>query len=50
VPADELRDPVDVLLELPDEARLAKPADADDRDEVRLPLVGACVEELFDEA
>ena len=43
-------EPVEVLLELPGEARLADPGDPDDRDQVRLALLGAGVEELLDQA
>ena len=42
-------EPVDVLLELPGEARLADPGDAGDRDELRLALLRRRVEELLDE-
>ena len=41
VPPDVVGEPVDVLLELPGEARLADPGDADDRDELRLALLRA---------
>src|SRR5207245_1853818 len=50
VPVDDLHESVDVLLELPGEARLADPGDADDGDEVRLFLLGARVEELLEQA
>ena len=50
VPPDGLDEAVDVLLELPGEARLADAGDPDDREEVRLLLVGRAVEELLDEA
>ena len=49
VPPDVAGEPVDVLLELPREARLADAADADDRDEVRSAVLGRRVEELLDE-
>ena len=48
VPVRDLDDPVEVLVELPAEPRLADPGDPGDRDEVRLALVGAGVEELLD--
>ena len=41
VPPDRLREAVEVLVELPREPRLADPGDPGDRDEVRLPLLGA---------
>src|SRR5438270_8827828 len=41
---------VEVLLELPGEARLADAGDADDRDEVRLPFLRRAVEVLLHEA
>ena len=41
VPPDVVGEPVDVLLELPGEARLADPGDADDGDELGLALVRA---------
>ena len=50
VPPDRLRDPVEVLVELPADPRLADPGDAGDRDEVRLALVGGRVEEILDQA
>ena len=40
VPADVLGQPVDVLEELPGEARLARPGNRHHRDQVRLRLVG----------
>ena len=48
VPVRELRQPVEVLVELPAEARLADPGDPGDRDQVRLPLLGTGVEEVLD--
>ena len=48
MPVRDLRQPVEVLVELPREPRLADPGDAGDRDEVRLPLLGAGVEEVLD--
>ena len=48
VPVRDLRDPVEVLVELPRQPRLADPGDARDRDEMRLALVGADVEEILD--
>ena len=50
VPPDVVGEPVDVLLELPGEARLADPGDADDRDELGLALLGGRVEQLLDQA
>src|SRR4029453_7954316 len=44
MPIDGVRDPVEVLVELPPESRLADPSDAGDRQEVRLAFVGAGVE------
>jgi hypothetical protein len=41
VPPDLLDEAVDVLLELPREPGLADPGDADDRGEVRTPLLRA---------
>jgi hypothetical protein len=49
MPEDVVREPVDVLLELPREARLADAGDARDRHELRLPLVRRAVEQLLDE-
>ena len=49
VPPDVRRQAVDVLLELPGEAGLADPGDADDRDEPGARLVGGGVEEVLDE-
>ena len=49
MPAVVVREPVDVLLELPGEPRLADAGDAVDRDELRAALVGGGVEELLDE-
>ena len=48
VPVHGVRDPVEVLVELPREPRLADAGDAGHRDEVRLALVGAGVEEVLD--
>ena len=48
VPVRELGQPVEVLVELPPETRLADPGDAGDRDEVRLPSLGTRVEEILD--
>src|SRR5206468_8756464 len=45
---DGLRDPVEVLVELPGEARLADARDSRDRHEVCLLVVGGCVEEILD--
>ncbi len=42
------RDPVDVLLELPRQPRLADAGDAGDRYEMRAPLLGTRVEEILD--
>ncbi len=50
VPVGDLRQAVEVLVELPGQPGLADPGDADDRHEVRLPLVGAGVEEILDPA
>ena len=48
VPPDLFDDPVEVLVELPAEARLADACDARYGDELRALLVGAGVEELLD--
>ena len=48
VPVRELGEPVEVLVELPAEPRLADAGDPGDRDEVRLALLGAGVEEILD--
>ena len=50
MPVRQLRDPVEVLVELPREPRLADAGDAGDRDEVRLAAGGALVEEILDAA
>jgi hypothetical protein len=50
VPEHLVQDPVEVLLELPREARLADAGDADDRDEVRLTLLRRAVEVFLDQA
>ena len=50
MPLHDLGHSVEVLLELPGEPGLADAGDAHDRDEVRLGLVGARVEELLQEA
>ena len=50
MPEHLVGDAVEVLLELPREARLADAGDADDRDEVRLSLLRRAVEVLLDEA
>ena len=47
MPVDDLGDPVEVLVELPGEPRLADSSDAGDRDEMRLALLGAGMEELL---
>ena len=47
VPPDLLDDPVEVLVELPHEPRLAGAGNAGDRDEVRLPVLGGGVEEVL---
>ncbi len=49
VPPEGIRQPVDVLLELPGESRLADAGDPHHRDELRLPFLGAGVKELLDE-
>ncbi len=49
VPEDEIDEAVDVLLELPDDARLPHAADPDDRDQVRVAVVGRGVEEVLDQ-
>ena len=49
VPPDVAGEPVDVLLELPREARLSDTADPDDRDEMRPAVFRGGVEELLDE-
>ena len=48
VPVDDLRDPVEVLVELPHEPGLPDPRDPGHRDQVRLLLLGADVEEILD--
>ena len=48
MPVDDLLDPVEVLVELPGEARLADAGDAGHRHELRTLLVGGRVEELLD--
>jgi hypothetical protein len=48
VPVDGVRDAVEVLVELPAQARLADSGDSGDRDEVSLALVGTRVEEVLD--
>ena len=48
VPVDALRDPVEVLVELPREPRLADAGDPGDREQVRLALVRRRVEEVLD--
>src|SRR4051812_3328551 len=48
MPVDDLLDPVEVLVELPREARLSDARDARYRDELRTALVGGRVEELLD--
>ena len=48
MPVDGVDDPVEVLVELPRKPRLADPGDARDRNEVRLALVRARVEEILD--
>ena len=50
MPVDDLGQPVEVLVELPGEPRLADPGDAGHRDELRLLLLGAGVEQLLDQA
>ena len=50
MPVRELRQPVEVLVELPCEARLADARDARDRDEVCTALLGGGVEEVLDPA
>ena len=50
VPPDLIDEPVEVLVELPAEPRLADAGDPDDRDELRLSLLGAGVEELLHES
>ena len=49
MPVRELRDAVEVLVELPGEARLADAGDAGDGDEVRAPAALAVVEEVLDQ-
>jgi hypothetical protein len=48
MPVHDLRQAVEILVELPDQPRLADPGDAGDRDQVRLLLVGADVEDVLD--
>ena len=50
MPPDVERQPVDVLLELPREPRLADPADPGDEDEMRPALLRARLEEILDDA
>ena len=50
VPPEVVSKPVDVLLELPGEPRLPDAGDADDRDQLRLALLGGSVEQLLDQA
>src|SRR5207302_6565183 len=50
VPVDCLGDPVEVLVELPPESRLPYSGDAGHRQEARLALVRAGVEEVLDRA
>ena len=49
VPVHLVDDPVEVLVELPREARLADPRDPGHRDQVRPPVLGGTVEELLDQ-
>ncbi len=48
VPPDLLDDPVEVLVELPDQSRLADPGDPRHRDQLRPAVLGAVVEEVLD--
>ena len=48
MPQHRFREPVEVLVELPDEPRLADAAYAGDREEVRLALLGRGVEERLE--
>ena len=48
MPVRQLREAVEVLVELPGEPRLADPGDARHRDEVCLSLLGGGVEEILD--
>src|SRR5918996_1198502 len=50
VPQHSLRHAIEVLLQFPSETRLPDAGDADHRDEVRLALLCARVEELLQEA
>ncbi len=50
MPEDVVCEAVDVLLELPRQARLADPCETRDRDDLGLPFVGRAVEEFLDEA
>ena len=50
VPPRLLREPVDVLLELPGEPRLADPGDPDDREEVGMPFFRGRMEHILREA
>ena len=50
MPVRDLGEPVEVLVELPRKPGLADAADARDRDQLRLALVGARVEEILDSA
>src|SRR5215207_11382796 len=49
VPPDLLDDPVEVLVELPAEARLADTRDPSDGDEVRAALLRTGVEQVLDQ-
>ncbi len=49
VPVHLLDDPVEVLVELPDQPRLAVAGDPDHRHEVCTPIVRAAVEEVLDQ-
>ena len=49
MPVDLASQPVDVLLQLPREPRLADPGDAQDRDQAGAPLVARGVEEVLHE-
>ncbi len=50
MPVRRLREPVEVLVQLPGEPGLADPGDPHDREQVRLPLLRGGVKQLLDQA